>query len=359
MSDDVWLCWREDVTEALDYQTTTRDYRQIDRAIRTASRSVEQQLHRTVVPVTATKAFNWPWPEYGRSYVLWLDADELVSVTTLTAGGITIPSTDYYLEPQKSGPPYNRVEINLSTSSAFGGGNTWQRNILITGSWAGSDGATDPAGTITSAITTTTQTTVAVSDASLVGVGAVLVCDSERMIVSGRTWAVTSDTDTLTAVNNDQAVTVADGTTYRVGEVLLIDQERVKVLDIAGNTLTVKRAWDGTTLAAHTGATIYASRSLTVTRGALGSTAATHTVSSALSTVRVPGLVRSLTAAEAILQLQREQAGYTTTHRGKTLGAGGDSSAGSSGGAISTSAIEDMRAAAYSSCARKARTRVI
>jgi hypothetical protein len=359
VSDDVWLCWREDVTEALDYQTTARDNRQIDRAIRTASGNVLSQLNRTdVAPTTGTRYFPWPWPEYARSYVLWLDANELLSVTTLTAGGVTIPSTDYFLEPQAYGPPYNRVEIDLASSSAFGGGDTHQRNVAITGDW-GLTSDTDSAGTLTTAMTDTTGTSVACSDASLVGVGAVLICGTERMIVTGRSWAATSDTDTLTAVNNDQAVNVTSGAAYSPGEVLLIDQERVKVLDIAGNVLTVKRAWDGTTLAAHTAATIYASRALTVTRGALGSTAATHAINAALTTVRIPGLVRSLTAAEAILQLQREQAGYTTTDRAKTLSAGGGKNNGSGGQSVTTSAIDDLRDAAYSSYGRKARSRVV
>ena len=352
-----WLCWREDVTQALDYQTTSRDYRQIDRAIGAATDTITNLLHRPdIYPTRDTRYFPWPHPDYGRSYILWLDANELVSVTTLVAGGVTIPSTDYYLEPQQYGPPYNRIEINLGTSSAFGGGNTWQRNIAVTADY-GLTNATTLAGTLTSAVSSTSATTLAVSDGSTVGVGAVLLIDSERLLVTDRAWASTADTATLTAVNNAVTITGLSGT-YHPGEVLLIDSERVLVTDQSGSTVTVKRAWDGTTLAAHTAATINVSRTLTVTRGALGSTAATHTSSTPVYVYDVPGVIRSLAVAEAVLQVQREQAGYTVTHRGKTLGASGDSS-GSGGGQISVAAIDDMRAAAYSVFGRKSRTRTV
>jgi hypothetical protein len=86
------------------------------------------------------------------------------------------------------------------------------------------------------------------------------------------------------------------------------------VVDIAGNNLTVVRAWDGTVLATHSGAAdIYAPRTLTVERGALGSTAATHADTTALTTYVVPGLIRQLTVAEAMSDLLNQGAGYART----------------------------------------------
>jgi len=46
--------------------------------------------------------------------------------------------------------------------------------------------------------------------------------------------------------------TVADGTRFAVGQVLLADSERVLVTGISGNDLTVTRGYQGTTAAAHT-----------------------------------------------------------------------------------------------------------
>ena len=354
MADRPWGCWREDVLRALDAPQTSRDYAQTDRAIATATRSVEGLLNRRFYPETATRYFDWPSPNQGTSYRLWLDADELVSVTSITAGGVTLTPAQYYLEPANMGPPFNRVEINLGTSAAFGGGLTRQRNVAIVGVY-GYDADTTPAGALASAISTTVATTCTVTDSSLVGVGAILLCESERMIVTGKANVTTAQTGSLTAVNSDQALNVTTGSAYAVGEVLTLDQERVLVLDVTGNTLTVRRAWDGTTLAAHTAATIYAPRTLTVTRAALGSTAAAHSSATALTTAAVPSLVRSLTVAEAVLTLGREQAGYTSTARGKTLGASGDTGSQSAGN-VTVTAIDDLRRAAVSAYGRTGRT---
>ena len=97
-------------------------------------------------------------------------------------------------------------------------------------------------------------------------------------------------------------------------ETILVDAERMLVTDIAGVVATVKRAWDGTVLAAHTGALdVYAPRTLTVTRGAQGTTAATHDTAAPVSRLVVPPLVRDLAIAEAINRLLSEISGYART----------------------------------------------
>ena len=50
MSDDVWLCWREDVTAATDLTTPLRDTRQVDRATEIAGR-LSNWLRSMVVSV--------------------------------------------------------------------------------------------------------------------------------------------------------------------------------------------------------------------------------------------------------------------------------------------------------------------
>ena len=42
----------------------------------------------------------------------------------IVAGGTTIPASGYYLEPVNDGPPYTRVESNLSSQYAFAIGAT-------------------------------------------------------------------------------------------------------------------------------------------------------------------------------------------------------------------------------------------
>jgi hypothetical protein len=348
--------WREDLYRALDYKLSSRDTFQADSALDSASRTVEATLNRVFYPTVATRYKDWPNPDMGLSYRIWLDADELISLTSMTVGGTSVTTSNYLLEPANYGPPYDRIEVLLSGSGTFGGGSTHQRAVALTGVF-GWTLDSNPAGTLAAAITTTTATTCTVSDGSLVGVGALLTVDTERMVVTARTTATTGLTVTTTASNADVTWAVSDGTAVHVGETLLVDSERAYVTDIAGNNVTVKRAWDGTVLAAHTGATIYAYRALTITRGALGTTAATHSNAATITTQAYPGPVKALTLAEAVVQLGREGAGYTATARSKTSGAGGDPS-GAAGG-ISLGPIDDIRRTAMTAYGRQARKRAI
>jgi hypothetical protein len=125
-----------------------------------------------------------------------------------------------------------------------------------------------------------------------------------------------------------------------------LDSERMLIVDIAGNNLTVKRAWDGTVLAAHTGSSIYAPRTLTVTRGALGTTAAIHTTAAAITCHVVPGLVRELCIAEATNLLLQGASGYA-----RTIGAG-DYTKESSG-----TGLANLRDQVYAAYGRKSRIR--
>jgi len=128
-----------------------------------------------------------------------------------------------------------------------------------------------------------------------------------------------------TANQADVALGVTDGTKFAVGEVLTLGTERMLVVDVVGNVLTVKRGWDGTVLATHSGATIYASRLLTVVRGALGTTAAAHLISTAAARHLVPPLAKTLTIAEAMVTQLQMTSGYAASvgsGAGKVTGLG-------------------------------------
>lgn len=308
-----WLVTREDVKFSADMKDTARNNAQIDRAVESASRAVEGFLRRTFAPTLATRYFDWPNLQYARPWRLWLDENELISATTVVSGGITIAASDYFLEPANSGPPYDRVEIDMSAQSSFTAGSTWQRSIAITGLWGYKDDNTNVGVTAEALDTTEVGVDVDGPTSALVGVGSVLKIDSERMLVTNRTTLSTGQTLQADMASEDNVVSVpvSNGAAFAVDEVLLIDSERMRVVDIAGNTLTVLRAWDGSTLAAHTtGATIYGYRTLTVTRGALGTTAATHLIGATVYRWDVPGPVRELTLAEAINNLEQASAAY-------------------------------------------------
>lgn len=350
-----WYATREDVMRALDSKPTARNSAQIDRALQSASRDVEALCHRVFYPRIDTKYFDWPNPQSGRPWRLWLDDSELISLTALSSGGTAISTADVLLEPNRTGAPYNRIELNIGSNAAFGGGNTYQRDITITGLFGYRNDETT-AGTLAGALASTTATTLTVDApaAAALGVGSILRVDSERMLVTSRAMADTGQNlggSGLDAQAKTVAVTVTNGSQFAVDEVLLIESERMLIIDIAGNTLTVKRGWDGSVLAAHAaGVDIYASRTLTVERGALGTAAATHLTAAPVLRWDPPGLVRDLVIAEAIGRLTSETSGYTRAVRA------GD---GSGERNRDTGALTALRQTVYDACGRKGRVRSV
>jgi hypothetical protein len=341
---------REDVKEALDFKESARANGRIDRAIEAASRTVEGLLHRRFYPQTATRYFNWPNAQRARPWRLWLDDNELISVTTLSSGGTTIAAADFFLEPNTTGPPYNRLEVDLDSSAAFGGGDTHQRDITITGLWGFANDETLVADV--DETMTATETDLDVTDSTGIGVGSILRIGTERLLVTEKTMKDTGvnidAADSLTASAADVGITMSTTTgAPTIGETILIDSERMLVVDKAGAVLTVKRAWDGTVLATHAAnADIYAPRTLTVTRGALGTTAATMAAGDDIYRWDPPAPVRELTIAEALTTLLQGQSGYA-----RTVGSGENTRE------MYGRGMREIRQSVYTSHGRKGRIR--
>lgn len=308
----VWYTTRESVMDAFDTREAAHRSAQIDAAIESASDDIDGWLNRHkhgLAPRNATRYFDWP-KGYSPAWRIWLDENELVSLTSLVAGNITLTPAQYFLEPVNSGPPYTYVEVNLGQTGAFSNTSTWQHAIALTGVFGINDDR-KPAGTLAAGVNASV-TAWNVSDSSLVGVGDTLTVDSERVLVTGRsalTTGVSLGTG-LTAMKNNQTITgISLG--FSVGETLLIDSERMKIVENNGTDLTVIRGYDGSTLAAHSiGATLYAYRTLTVERGALGTTAASHSNAAPVQKWDVPSLVRDLCKAEAITRIEQEFSAY-------------------------------------------------
>lgn len=352
----VFYCTVEDVTDALEEKASAYDLVAIKRAIAGATDDVDdvaQLASGAFRPITATRYYHWPVdPQTTKYYRLWLEANQILSIDTLSSGGSTI--TNFFLEPQDYGPPYNRIEIDISSSDSFdvAATGTPQRAITVTGSWAGCPDTQESAGTLNGSISDSVASLV-VSDGSLVGIGDHLIIESERLIVTARSWSAVSGGDTaagLTASAADRTLTVADGTLYAEGELILVDSERLKIVDIAGNNLTVLRAQDGSVLATHsTATTVYARRTLTVTRGAQGSTAAAHTDGVAITRHVVPGAVRELAVAHSVATLLAERRGYA-----KQAGP-----ASSGGVKMEPMSLNELRERVSCTYGRPVRTRVI
>jgi hypothetical protein len=348
----IWYSTREEIKAELDVKETARSNARVDRALEDASRRVEGLCHRRFYPVQATRFFDWPPRAGATPWVLRLDDQELISVTALMSGGATITSGQYNLEPVNFGPPFNRIEVVLSSDASFGGGDTHQRDIQITGLWGYRN--TETSVGVTAEALDDSETAVDVDGAAsaAIGVGSIVRVDSERMLVRERRQLTTGQTlggGGLTNQNSAVTVAVASGAVFAAGEVILIDSERMLIEDIAGNNLIVRRAWDGSTIAAHSvGATIYAPRTLVVTRGVLGTTADTHANGSTVVLWVPPGPVRQLVIAEALTDLLQGRSGYA-----RTAGSGDNERETSGRG------LANLRESAYQQCGRKARTRAV
>lgn len=295
---------RQKMARTLDYQEVARNNAMIDRALAQATANSEAFLHRGFFPWIGTRRFDWPdYQDNPRYYRLRLNGDELISLTAASAGGSTLTPGLLQLYPD-AGPPYDVIETLVSGSQVYQSGNSWQDALLFTGKWGYQD-TTRTVGTLGSSITNS-ATTLTLNASSELGVGDVIQVDSEYMVITGLTNVTTGQTlqTPLTASAAGTAVAVTTGSSFNVDEIITLDAEQMLVQDIAGNTLIVKRAFNGTVLAAHTGSTIYAPRSFTVTRNACvavdqPTTAVSHTSGANIKLHIVPSSVQALTLAEA------------------------------------------------------------
>lgn len=307
---------REEVMRAMDIKLTQQAQVRVDRNIQTASDTVEDICKRNFYPTYATKSFDWPNFQYVYPWVLLLDQWEMADQPTLFVTGsllpspIVIPTGNFIMHPINSGPPFTYIELRRDKNSSFGNNTTPQLDIALTGPF-GYWTKTKPAGALAAAMSDTTSTIVQVTQGDTPQVGDVMVVDAERMLVQDKqpiSTGVTFNAFT-TASNADNVWNFPSGNWFP-GEVLTIDQERVLVLSVVGSFMTVKRAYDGTVLAQHTSGTVYADRQLNVVRGSSGTTAATHTNGTSVAVGSYPGLVKQLALAEALVGITQEPSVY-------------------------------------------------
>ena len=353
-----YYCTVEDVRGALEESTSAYDLTQVLRAIGAGSDDVDNCVKYTngiFRPLFAVYSYLWPDVQTSWYYRQWLDANRLISVTSIVSGGVIIPPLDplgrpnYFLEPQAYGPPYDRVEIDLATSSAFSFAGTPQRATDITGLW-GYDDQRAAAGTLAGALGVA-DNPIVVSDGSACGIGDHLIIDLERIEVLGKTWHDSTQTSTAPLAASKAANTVAVGTGsyFNAGEMILIDSERMLVQDQAANNLTVKRGYDGSVLAAHSGgAEVWDQHALVVTRGAQGSVAATHSNAAPITRHLVPPAVRSLAVASSVQAILMERSGWAVQ-----LGPAG------AGAQRRMANLDEMRANVSANYGRQTRTRVV
>lgn len=303
---------REAVAEATSVTATARLYREIDRAVVAAADEVDRLCHRTFTPVFGTRQFDWPTRRRSTPWRLWLDDQQLITLTAAAVGGQPLDVADLVLYPA-SGPPYSHVEVNLSSSASWIGGGTWQQTVTLTGWWGYRDDHTGAGNLAAAAPTDATE--IAVSDPVAVGVGDLIRVDDERMLVVDRRVTTTGQTlgAALAAQAGSKLVQVDNPALFTPGETIYVDGERMRVDDITSSGLVVERARDGTIAAHSVGAEVQSARTLLVARGWAGTTPAAHTSGAAVSRHVPPPLAARYTQAAAEVTVAQQQAAWART----------------------------------------------
>lgn len=268
------------------------------RAIMAASNLIDKRGH--FIPLSETRNMDGTgWP------TLWIDP--ILEVTALTLNGVALDADDYVLLPRArmwEHGPYTSIELtNLGIWP-----NSQHDQIEISGKWGLYDDAIDL--TVT-ASQSNSATTLTVSSAAEVSPGMVALLGSEQELIEDYAApvsasltldeALTSDADTLT-LNTSSAVAI--------GEIIRIDVEKMRVLDVNNKLVAVSRGWGVTTRSAHDDNTaVECYRAFKVRRAINGTAAATH------STVNVwrclpPYNVRYLCEQIAALMYRKGQAGF-------------------------------------------------
>ena len=352
----IWYATRERVTRSSEVAATAYASSLVDEKIDAGSRAVEGLLHRRFYPVRTTRSFDWPNRSGAPVWDLWLEGNELISVESIVAGGTTLDASDFFLrrDDDVDEPPYTKIQIDLTTGAAFRSGQSWQMAISVLGLWGFNDTSTAVAAASLGVSVNSSTNTVVLNPSGGrldVGVGSIVLIGTERLILTERTLRDTgiNTAGTLSSQQNARLLAVSDGASFAVGETILVDAERMRIDDIAGNNLIVSRAWGGSTLDDHaSGVDVYALRSFTAERGALGTDEASHTAGDAVYVHKFPGLVSELAAAESVVLLEQGSAGYA-----RTVGSGPNQRESAGKG------LEDLRASAYAAYGRKLRSAAI
>lgn len=339
---EVTYVTREQLMRALDVKPSAYMREEVDAACRAGSRAVEGFCHRIFYPEALTRTFDYPRTGLGRGInVIYFDERALVQLDSVASDGASIPPVSVLLRPDGGGSA-DWIELDRNSPAGFSGGP--QRAVSITGIWGYTD-ASAPAGVLAAGLT---AGAVTLSLAVPQEAGAVLRVDDERMIVTGRRWVSSGQMGTIGGTKDATSFTVSDASTFSPGETLLIEAERMELVDVSGNTLIVRRATGGSVLAGHIAAAVMRETLHEVQRGALGTTAAGHLLGAAVTRWVPPSLVKELAQAYGEEIFLQRNAGYA-----RTVGTGDSERQVGRGG---IRALEERAGALYR---RKARRRAV
>jgi hypothetical protein len=198
--------------------------------IRRASRRIERHCNdRLFYPRLDTQYFN-----YQSAYELILN-DDLLEVSSLTAGGTSISASNYYLYPLNKYPKW-KIEMDLSGSTIFDYSSTLQKAVTVVGTWGWHDdwdnAWQDTSDTVednplTAGASTITVNNIAGDDAygftPRFAPGHLLKIESEYIAVTAVNWT----DETLTVIRGVNGTTAAEHVqnttiyTYRPAEIVV------------------------------------------------------------------------------------------------------------------------------------------
>jgi len=186
--------------------TGTGDDTLIKEFLTDASRLIDEETRRFYYERLQTRKFDCPASPYRDLMFDWT----LLSLSTLTNGNaVPIAAGDYFLYPDPNTPPFMWLELDKSSGIAWEYSDTPQQAIQVVGLWGWHE-------------------------------------------EYSQAWGSSGDTtedNPLTAVATTINVNV--GTNFEAQQMLKIESEQVYVVSVALNALTVIRACNGTTAAAH------------------------------------------------------------------------------------------------------------
>lgn len=249
-----------------------------------------------------------------------LQTPPLLSVSSVSVYGVARPSGDYKAWPYTRywlNGPYSALQLDDMSGTLGQWAEEAGRNVIV-GNWGLYDETVSLGITASQLIG---DTTLVVTNGSKVSAGMVLLIESEWELVAS-TGATTASGATLSATIDDAAeeIGVSNGTLVSVGEEIKIDFERMRVLDVAGNTLLVARGVSGSKRASHTISTaVSVYRTFTVSRGVNGSSAAAHSGAAILRQV-APADINYLCRQVAALMIRKAATGYVGQAGNNELG---------------------------------------
>lgn len=291
----------------------------IMRFLKSASDFIDREFKAPFIPFTETRTFD------GTGTIHKTLSMPVISISALTQDGISITNTQYNLYPLNkwwANGCYTRLTIDPdATELSYW---TCEKEILsITGQW-GLYSETVSTGATVNNTTSISNSGISLlaSNGALVSPGMLLLVESEQVLVEATGSATDSTVNTAEALDaTEEEIDLTDGTLVNVGEIIRIDFEQMKILDIKTNTAVVVRGWNGTTKTTHANPSdVYVYRTYTVKRGVNGTTAAAHLNGVSISRYVAPPEIRYLATETAVMRLEKAKTKYAGRQGSVELG---------------------------------------